>query len=77
MENPWTVGSNSSDSRMISVPNEPWEQVPYGRLVRLAANEGPEQLLNPKTGQNFMVYSAARVNSRFYFIFRDIRAGRE
>jgi GH43 family beta-xylosidase len=69
MENPWTVGSNSSDSRMISVPNEPWEQVPYGRLVRLATNEGPEQLVNPKTGQNFMVYSAARVSTPFFFFF--------
>jgi hypothetical protein len=48
------------------VPNEPWEQVPYGRPVRLATNEGPEQLVNPKTGQNFVVYSAARVNTPFY-----------
>jgi len=66
MENPWTVSSNLSDRRMISVPNEPWEQVPYGRPVRLATNEGPEQLVNPKTGQNFVVYSAARVNTPFY-----------
>ena len=51
---------------MISVPDQPWEQVPYGRPIRLATNEGPEQLVNPKTGQNFVVYSAARVNTPFY-----------
>ena len=53
---------------MISVPNQPWEQVPYGRPIRLATNEGPEQLINPKTGQNFVLYSAARVNTPFYCI---------
>lgn len=51
---------------MISVPNEPWEQVPFGRAGRLATNEGPQQLTNPKTGQNFVIYSAARVNTPFY-----------
>lgn len=58
--------SNLTDRRMISVPDQSWEQVPYGRPGRLATNEGPEQLVNPKTGQNFVVYSAARVNTPFY-----------
>lgn len=67
MSDPWTVDTNLSDRRMISVPNEPWERVPYGRPdTRLATNEGPQQLVNPTTGQNFVVYSAARVNTPFY-----------
>ncbi|KAK7699975.1 hypothetical protein SLS64_011200 [Diaporthe eres] len=61
MSDPWTVDTNLTDRRMISVPNEPWERVPYGRPdTRLATNEGPQQLINPTTGQNFVVYSAAR-----------------
>ncbi|KAJ5624198.1 alpha-N-arabinofuranosidase 2 [Penicillium lagena] len=66
LNSPWNVSSNLIDRRMISVPSEPWEQVPYGRPVRLATNEGPQQLTNPKTGQNFVIYSAARVNTPFY-----------
>ena len=67
MSDPLTVDSNFTDRRMISVPNEPWERVPYGRPdTRLATNEGPQQLTNPHTGQNFIVYSAARVNTPFY-----------
>ncbi|PSR88765.1 alpha-N-arabinofuranosidase 2 [Coniella lustricola] len=67
MSDPWTVDSDLADRRMISVPNEPWERVPYGRPdVRLATNEGPQQLVNPVTGQNFVIYSAARVNTPFY-----------
>ncbi|KAI1334604.1 glycoside hydrolase family 43 protein [Xylariaceae sp. FL0016] len=66
MSDPWTVNSTLLERRMISVPNEPWEQVPYGRPVRLATNEGPQQLTNPTTGQNFIIYSAARVNTPFY-----------
>ncbi|KAI7775895.1 hypothetical protein LA080_006145 [Diaporthe eres] len=67
MSDPWTVDTNLTDRRMISVPNEPWERVPYGRPdTRLATNEGPQQLINPTTGQNFVVYSAARVNTPFY-----------
>ncbi|KAE8441027.1 hypothetical protein EG329_006091 [Mollisiaceae sp. DMI_Dod_QoI] len=66
LSDPWTVVSNLTDRRMISVPDQPWEQVPYGRAGRLATNEGPEQLTNPATGQNFVVYSAARVNTPFY-----------
>lgn len=50
----------------ISVPDQPWEQVPYGRPIRLATNEGPQQLTNPKTGQEFVIYSAARVNTPYY-----------
>ena len=67
MSDPWTVDTNLTDRRMISVPNEPWERVPYGRPdTRLATNEGPQQLTNPSTGQNFVVYSAARVDTPFY-----------
>lgn len=67
MTDPWTVDTNLTDRRMISVPNEPWERVPYGRPdTRLATNEGPQQLVNPTTGQNFVIYSAARVNTPFY-----------
>lgn len=67
MTDPWTVDTNFTDRRMISVPNEPWERVPYGRPdTRLATNEGPQQLVNPTTGQNFVIYSAARVNTPFY-----------
>ncbi|KAH8660108.1 glycosyl hydrolase [Xylariales sp. PMI_506] len=66
MSDPWTVVSNFSDRRMISVPDQPWEQVPYGRPIRLATNEGPQQLTNPTTGQQFVIYSAARVNTPFY-----------
>jgi GH43 family beta-xylosidase len=66
MSSPWNVTSSLLDRRMISIPDEPWEQVPYGRPIRLATNEGPEQLVNPKTGQNFVIYSAARVNTPFY-----------
>lgn len=67
MSDPWTVDTALSDRRIISVPNEPWERVPYGRPdTRLATNEGPQQLINPTTGQNFVVYSAARVNTPFY-----------
>lgn len=67
MSDPWTVDSNLTDRRMISVPAEPWERVPYGRAdTRLATNEGPQQLINPTTGQNFVIYSAARVNTPFY-----------
>ncbi|OTB19348.1 glycoside hydrolase family 43 protein [Daldinia sp. EC12] len=58
MSDPWTVNSTLSERRIISVP--------YGRLIRLATNEGPQQLTNPKTGQNFIIYSAARVNTPVY-----------
>lgn len=61
-----TSTSSLTARRKISVPSEPWEQVPYGRPVRLATNEGPEQLTNPHTGQQFVIYSAARVNTPFY-----------
>lgn len=67
MTDPWTVDTNFTDRRIISVPNEPWERVPYGRPdTRLATNEGPQQLVNPTTGQNFVIYSAARVDTPFY-----------
>jgi hypothetical protein len=34
----------------------------------LSSNEGPEQLNNPKTGQSFIIYSAARSDNRDYFL---------
>ncbi|KAK3058624.1 hypothetical protein LTR09_000189 [Extremus antarcticus] len=68
MSNPWTVDSSLLERRILSVPNNPWEQVPYGRPGRLATNEGPQQLVNPQTGQNSVLYSAARVNTPFYCI---------
>ncbi|KAF2807974.1 putative xylan 1,4-beta-Xylosidase [Mytilinidion resinicola] len=68
MSNPWTVSSNFSERQIISVPSNPWEKTPYGRPFnnRLASNEGPEQLTNPKTGQTFVIYSAARSDNRNY-----------
>lgn len=67
MSDPWTVDTGLAGRRIISVPDEPWERVPYGRAdTRLATNEGPQQLVNPATGQAFVVYSAARVNTPFY-----------
>lgn len=67
MSNPWTVDSSLADRRIISVPDQPWEKTPYGSTnIRLATNEGPQQLTNPKTGQQFLMYSAARVNTPFY-----------
>jgi GH43 family beta-xylosidase len=52
----------------FSVPENAWEQTPYGRRenYRLASNEGPQQLTNPKTGQEFIIYSAARSDNRNY-----------
>lgn len=68
MSNPWTVESNFTERQIISTPDNPWEKTPYGRPfnVRLASNEGPEQLINPTTGQNFVIYSAARSDNRNY-----------
>ena len=68
MENPWTVSSNFSERQILSVPDNAWEKTPYGRPqnFRLSSNEGPEQLINPHTGQNFVIYSAARSDNRNY-----------
>lgn len=68
MSNPWTVTSNLTERQIISVPSNPWERTPYGRMVnyRLSSNEGPEQLVNPHTGQQFVIYSAARSDNRNY-----------
>lgn len=71
MSNPYTVASNVTERVILSAPTNPWEQTPYGRPntfnnPRLSSNEGPEQLINPKTGQNFVVYSAARSDNRNY-----------
>lgn len=40
----------------------------YGRMenVRLSSNEGPQQLTNRETGQEFIIYSAARSDNRNY-----------
>ncbi|CAK4033150.1 glycoside hydrolase family 43 [Lecanosticta acicola] len=68
MSNPWTVQSNVTERQILSVPSNPWEKTPYGRAqnVRLSTNEGPEQLTNPQTGQQFVIYSAARSDNRNY-----------
>jgi len=68
MSDPWTVESNFTQRQILSVPDQSWEKTPYGRMqnVRLSSNEGPEQLTNPKTGQQFIIYSAARSDNRNY-----------
>lgn len=68
MSDPWTVSSSLSERLIISKPDEPWEKTPTGRTVnvRLSSNEGPQQLINPTTGQNFVIYSAARSDNRNY-----------
>jgi GH43 family beta-xylosidase len=68
MSDPWTVSSNFSQRQIISVPTNPWEKTPYGRPFndRLSSNEAPQQLTNPKTGQQFVIYSAARSDNRNY-----------
>ncbi|KAG9657846.1 Arabinanase/levansucrase/invertase, partial [Aureobasidium melanogenum] len=68
MSDPWTVESNFTERQIISVPDNPWEKTPYGRPwnYRLSSNEGPQQLTNPTTGQQFVIYSAARSDNRNY-----------
>jgi GH43 family beta-xylosidase len=68
LENPWTVSSTFSQRQILSVPTLPWEKTPYGRTSndRLSSNEAPQQLTNSKTGQEFVVYSAARSDNRNY-----------
>ncbi|KAI1621947.1 glycosyl hydrolase [Exophiala viscosa] len=68
MSDPWTVSSPLSERAVISRPDQPWEKTPYNRTVnvRLSSNEGPEQLVNPITGQQFIIYSAARSDNRNY-----------
>lgn len=71
VSNPYTVSSNFTERTILSVPSNPWEQTPYGKpntlySPRLSSNEGPEQLINPTTGQNFVIYSAARSDNRNY-----------
>ncbi|KIV93041.1 hypothetical protein PV10_04286 [Exophiala mesophila] len=68
MTNPWTVSSTISERQIISRPDQPWEKTPYGRTVndRLSSNEGPQQLTNAHTGQQFLIYSAARSDNRNY-----------
>ncbi|KAK3060077.1 hypothetical protein LTS18_009405 [Coniosporium uncinatum] len=68
MSNPYTVSSNFSERQIISVPSNPWEKTPYGRPFneRLSSNEAPQQLTNPVTGQQFIIYSAARSDNRNY-----------
>ena len=68
MSNPYTVSSNFTERAIISTPSEPWEKTPYGRTdgYRLCSNEGPQQLVNPQTGKNFVIYSAARSDNRNY-----------
>lgn len=68
MSDPWTVSSPLDQRAVISQPDQPWEKTPYNRTVnvRLSSNEGPEQLVNPTTGQQFIIYSAARSDNRNY-----------
>jgi GH43 family beta-xylosidase len=68
MSDPWTVNGTLAQRTIISKPDQPWEKTPYNRTAtfRLSSNEGPEQLVNPKTGQNFIIYSAARSDDRDY-----------
>jgi GH43 family beta-xylosidase len=68
MSNPFTVESNVTERQTISVPSNPWEKTPYGRMenLRLSSNEGPQQLTNHGTGQEFIIYSAARSDNRNY-----------
>lgn len=50
------------------MPTQPWEKTPYGRLnnIRLSSNEAPQQLINPYTSQQFIIYSAARSDNANY-----------
>ncbi|KAI9727302.1 MAG: hypothetical protein M1828_006921 [Chrysothrix sp. TS-e1954] len=78
LSNPWTTINNLTDRAIISVPTNPWERTPYGRTqnVRLSSNEGPEQLVNPNTGQNFVIYSAARSDNPNYCLGQlELKAG--
>lgn len=41
LSDPSTTTSTLIQRRLLSVPTEPWEQVPPGRFPNLATNEGP------------------------------------
>lgn len=80
MSDPWTVSSSLSERAVISRPDQPWEKTPYNRTIneRLSSNEGPEQLTNPTTGQQFVIYSAARSDNRNYCLGRlELVAGKD
>jgi GH43 family beta-xylosidase len=68
MSSPTSVSSSLAQRAIISRPDQPWEKTPYNRTVneRLSSNEGPQQLTNPTTGQQFVIYSAARSDNRNY-----------
>ncbi|KAF1809010.1 alpha-N-arab-like proteininofuranosidase [Eremomyces bilateralis CBS 781.70] len=68
MSNPWTVSSTLEERQILSAPTKPWEKTPYNRTVnvRMSSNEAPQQLVNEKTGQQFIIYSAARSDNRNY-----------
>jgi len=68
MSDPYTVKSTLAERQIISRPTNPWEKTPYNRTVndRLSSNEGPQQLTNSETGQQFVIYSAARSDNRDY-----------
>lgn len=72
MSDPATIESNFTERQILSVPSNPWEKTPYGRAVnyRLSSNEAPQQLINPSTGQNFIIYSGARSDNRNYCLGR-------
>lgn len=75
--NPAKVQTKESGRNIISRPDQPWEQTPYNRSnlprfhdkpgkYRLATNEGPQMLRNPKTKKWFLTYSAGRSDNRNY-----------
>jgi len=68
LSDPSTTVSPFSERQVISVPDHAWEKTPFGRATndRLSSNEGPQQLTNPTTGQQFLIYSAARSDNRNY-----------
>lgn len=68
MANPYTISSPLAHRQLLSTPTYAWEKTPFGRTQndRLASNEAPQQLVNPATGQHFVLYSAARSDNRNY-----------
>ncbi|KAG9240219.1 hypothetical protein BJ878DRAFT_571219 [Calycina marina] len=76
MSNSWTVESQFSERVNLSVPDQAWE-TPYGRTVNndLSSNEGPQQLIYPVAGQQFIIYSAARSDNRKYCFGQPVLVG--
>ncbi|KAF2436189.1 Arabinanase/levansucrase/invertase [Tothia fuscella] len=68
MSSPSQVASPVEARSTISRPTNGWENTPNNRTinVRLATNEGPQQLTNPHTGQEFVIFSGGRSDNRNY-----------